>query len=641
MLKRDSRLGQYQIVRFLGEGGMGAVYEALHVELNKRVALKTLRSDVEALPTVKERFLREGRSAARIKHPNIVDVYDSGQSDGVAFLVMEYLDGEDLETVLRRETRLPVERALDIMVPVLAAVAAVHQQGIIHRDLKPQNVFLTKGAYGESVPKVLDFGISKISTADAALTGAGEALGSPYYMSPEQARGVTELDPRSDQFGLAVILYELLTGVRPFDAPNVIAVLFAIQTCQPVPLGERLPGTPEVLGQAVARAMSRDAKDRFADVLEFGRVVLPFAGERTRLLWGPLLGASSQAAPVAEAPEPLPAEERTSIGRNPLAETGPQPAVDSPAAAPVAKAPRTPTPAPPRPRPTTDPGRQPRPATTPPPPGRPQARQASTPPPPGRSQIRPATEAARSGIRSNTGALRAVGPRPATPARPSRPRDMATPPLPQPAPSARRQTPVLPIKSTPAAAAAAAQRRRWQEETPFEPEPFETPGLPSEEESTSPPGASARGVQLDAQPGEQADDNTLLCISLSDAGATTRARQLIRSSPRLVMLCEAKGSEPDKRPPLCHILAAARGALDVVVLCDDGKGGWRDPMGDLCKQIAPDRYEAKTSYVMLQGGSLVHIVRKDLFDPLADAEKVSDWVAGRCPGAQRYKRPKE
>ncbi|HEY3450199.1 MAG TPA: protein kinase [Myxococcales bacterium] len=683
MLKRDSRLGQYKIVRFLGEGGMGAVYEALHVDLGKRVALKTLRSDVEALPTVKERFLREGQSAARIKHPHIVDVYDAGQCDGVAFLVMEYLDGEDLETLLRRENRISTDRTLDIMIPVMAAVAAVHQQGIIHRDLKPQNVFLTRGPYGEALPKVLDFGISKVSTADASLTGAGEALGSPYYMSPEQARGITDLDARSDQFGLGVILYELMTGVRPFDAPNVIAVLFAIQQGEFVTLGERLPGTPKALDEAISKAMAKNPADRFATVLDLAKELLPFAGERTRVLWSPLLGTTSQGAAL-EDDLPLVAAEgdRTTVRRNPLAETGPRPAVDPAALAAELGQRSDQVTRPPVLRPPTDPRAKLRPATTPPPVQAQAQAQAqprpSTTPPPGRAQLRPSSEASRTGSRpalpeaSRSGSRPAVGPRvatgsmravgaarpatpppgapkvrEATPARPFRPPATRTPvPLAPPVPSARRQTPILPIKST--AAAQAAQRRRRQEEMPFEPEPFSTPGQ-AQEEATDPPVASNRGIEPEPGPEEARQETAqiqvwayeLLCISQGDPGATLRARQLIRTSSRLVMLFETKSLNPERRAPLIHVLNSTHGALDVVALVDDGKGGWRDPMADLCKELVPLRYDGKSAYVLLEGGVFQHLVRKDLFDPLADAEKITDWVAGRNPVASRYKRPKD
>ncbi|MGC4122973.1 MAG: protein kinase [Myxococcales bacterium] len=724
MLKRDSKLGQYKIVRFLGEGGMGAVYEALHTELGKRVALKTLRSDVEALPTVKERFLREGQSAARLKHPHIVDVYDAGQVDGVAFLVMEYLEGEDLETLLRRETRVTADRALDIMVPVMAAVAAVHQQGIIHRDLKPQNVFLTRGPYGEPLPKVLDFGISKVSTADASLTGAGEALGSPYYMSPEQARGLTDLDARSDQFGLGVILYELLTGVRPFDAPNVFAVLVAIQQGAYVPLHERLPGTPRALSEAVAKAMATSPDARFSTVLELAKALLPFAGERTRVLWSPLLGASTQGAALEDdAPLIAAAEDRTTVRRNPLAETGPRPAVEGAALegpAGEAEADSDVVTRAPIARQST--GGKPRPATPPPAPPSVASSEPRPPTPaPGRSQLRPAAElsrtgsrpaAAETGVRRVTGTVRALGERPPTPpsgvarprestpappgvARPrestpappglARPREStpappgvarsrestpappgvarsreATPPPPgvarpreaPPAETARatlrlaRPASMQPLKSTPSAAAAQKRRRQTQSEMPFEPEPFSTPGM-GEEEVTAPPVPSHRGAPEAAIEGRQETAQLqvwkyeLLCISQGEAGATLRARQLIRTSSRLVLLFETKGPNPERRAPLIHVLNSTHGALDVVAIVDDGKGGWRDPMGDLCKELVPLRYDGKNAYVMLEGGNFQHLIRKDLFDPLTDAEKITDWVAGRNPIASRWKRPSD
>src|SRR5262249_31155987 len=153
-------------------------------------------------PDLRARFLREGQAAARIRHPNVVDIYDVGEQDDFTFLIMEYLEGEDLLHVLRRENRLEVARAIDLLLPVIAAISAAHDQGVIHRDLKPGNIFLARGSYGDLTPKVLDFGISKLINEQVTdgLTQTGAVMGTPFYMSPEQALGKGSVDERSDQY---------------------------------------------------------------------------------------------------------------------------------------------------------------------------------------------------------------------------------------------------------------------------------------------------------------------------------------------------------------------------------------------------------------------------------------------------------
>ncbi|MCC7385739.1 MAG: serine/threonine protein kinase [Deltaproteobacteria bacterium] len=302
-LRPGQTLGRYSIVRRLGAGGMGAVYEAIHADLKKRVAIKALAPSMVDDPDTRARFLREGEASARIRHPHVVDVYDVGFLDGVAFLVMEYLDGEDLGARLRREKPLSDLALAEIMLPVCAAVAAAHQQGVIHRDLKPGNIFLARGQMGELVPKVLDFGISKI-LADKmtdgktlGLTNTGAVLGTPYYMSPEQAHGGAALDGRSDQYSLGVILYQCSTGQRPFDAPSMYQVLHRIVQGQFDPPHAVRPDIPEALEQVILKAMAREADDRYPSVLGLGAAMLPFAGPRSRVLWEPIFRAYSWPPP--------------------------------------------------------------------------------------------------------------------------------------------------------------------------------------------------------------------------------------------------------------------------------------------------------------------------------------------------------
>src|SRR5688500_6866466 len=188
LLQPGTKFGRYSIVRRLGTGGMGAVYEGLHPTLKKRVAIKVLHRRYADSELAVARFMREGEAASRIQHPNVVDVFDVGLETGMPYLVMEYLEGESLGALIDRIGRLEPQQTADVMLPVCAAVAAAHEAGVIHRDLKPENIFLAKARLGAAEPKVLDFGISKVTgeIGQLALTGTAAFLGSPYYVSPEQ-----------------------------------------------------------------------------------------------------------------------------------------------------------------------------------------------------------------------------------------------------------------------------------------------------------------------------------------------------------------------------------------------------------------------------------------------------------------------
>lgn len=281
-----SQLGQYQIVRLLGEGGMGAVYEAIHVVIGRRVAIKTMGRAYGAVAGSAARFLREAQITSRLRHPHIVDVTDLGFEDGICFLVMEYLEGEDLDTRLRRGP-LGVDETVEIMLPVIAAVATAHGNGIIHRDLKPHNVFLTRGAAGSVHPKVLDFGISKrlSSIGGLSITGAGGLLGTPCYLAPEQLEQSKGAVLATDQYALGVMLYECLTGQTPFDGTDLSEMFSNILTGTYTPAGARRPELPTALQEIIVRAMSRRAEDRFPSVKDLGRALLAFASAKTRLNW--------------------------------------------------------------------------------------------------------------------------------------------------------------------------------------------------------------------------------------------------------------------------------------------------------------------------------------------------------------------
>jgi hypothetical protein len=301
-LAAGARLGKYVIVRLLGAGGMGAVYEATHSEIGKRVAVKILSPAIAAIPGARTRFLREAQLTTRVRHPHIVDVTDMGTDDGQTYLVMEFLSGEDLAGRLDRGA-IPFEEMVDVMLPVCAAVAAAHQAGITHRDLKPQNIFLVTD--GRRVhPKVLDFGISKgtspgDSVGSGTLTATGAVIGTPYYLAPEQIVDNRAAGPASDQYALGVILYECLTGERPYRGDSLFVVFQKIVEGAPRPPRELRPEIPLGLEDVMLRAMLREPRERFASVEAFARALLPFASSRGRLIWEDVFGAPASALPTA------------------------------------------------------------------------------------------------------------------------------------------------------------------------------------------------------------------------------------------------------------------------------------------------------------------------------------------------------
>jgi serine/threonine-protein kinase len=295
--------GRYQIVRLLGEGGMGAVYEAIHTGLKKRVAIKTLLPSIAENPDAQIRFLREGEAASRINHPNVVDVTDVGSEDGIPYLVMEYLDGETLADLIDRKGPLPITLVVDLLLPVLNAVASGHDQSVIHRDLKPQNIFLARGPWGESVPKVLDFGVSKIADGkSAALTGTMAVLGTASYMSPEQARGAKVVEAASDQYALGLILHEMLTAERAHDGDHPLEVLHRIASGVVPDAKVRRPDLPAELDAILRRMLSMSPSDRFPSLRAVGRALLGFASDKSRINYADAFREAGEAAtPTAAA----------------------------------------------------------------------------------------------------------------------------------------------------------------------------------------------------------------------------------------------------------------------------------------------------------------------------------------------------
>ena len=265
--------GAYRITRLLGEGAMGAVYEAVQLRLNKRVAIKLMARDLAANREALARFHREAQITSHLGHPHLVTVIDFGTAEsGEPYLVMEYLSGEDLEHRVRRVGRLSIESAVHITRQVASALAAAHGEGVVHRDLKPANVFLLQAPGEHDFVKVLDFGISKVKAAGTKLTQTSTLIGTPQYMSPEQAAGmIDQIDHRTDQWALGCIVWEMLSGRGPFVADDLATLLYQVINLDPQPLAARVPTLPTRVESVLRRALSKKMTDRYPAIEDFSR----------------------------------------------------------------------------------------------------------------------------------------------------------------------------------------------------------------------------------------------------------------------------------------------------------------------------------------------------------------------------------
>ena len=278
------RVDKYELVRPLGVGGMGALWVAHDMVLDVHVAIKlmSLEGTTEETKKHTQRLLDEARAAARLGHPSIVRVIDFGQtSHGDPFIAMELLDGEDLACVLERDTRMPPIEAVQVLLPIVHALATAHEKGIVHRDVKPENIFLMRAEVGV-VPKLLDFGIARRVDNPSNLTLDGMLLGTPDYMSPEQARGA-DAATHTDQWSFCVVLYELLSGVVPFRGENYNALLRAIIEDPPKTLVEILAGDPAgdpELSRIIERGLRKDPGQRWGSMRELGEALAHWLLER-------------------------------------------------------------------------------------------------------------------------------------------------------------------------------------------------------------------------------------------------------------------------------------------------------------------------------------------------------------------------
>lgn len=300
---------KYQVIRRIGEGGMGLVYETIHTVIEKRVAMKVLRDDYSSRPEVVERFRQEAKSASRIGHEHIVDISDFGTTpNGSSYFVMEFLEGEDVASVLAREATLTPERATNIVIQCCRALGAAHAKGIVHRDMKPENIFLVRREEQLDFVKIVDFGIAKMSDIETAgapgrkLTKTGMIFGTPEYMSPEQAAG-KELDHRVDIYALGVILFECLAGRVPFVGDSFMGILTQHMFEEAPTLREVNPRVEcsAELEAVIYKALAKDANERYQTMEELGEAIAE--AMHGRMTKATLAGFG---APVKPKPRPAP-----------------------------------------------------------------------------------------------------------------------------------------------------------------------------------------------------------------------------------------------------------------------------------------------------------------------------------------------
>jgi serine/threonine protein kinase len=249
-------IGKYQILSKIGQGGMGVVYKAKDPRIDRVVAVKTISARLDTDPELRERFRLEARSAAQINHKNVITIYDYDEADGVAYLVMEFLDGEDLKTKIGRRHSMPFEQKLHVMREVCEGLSHAHKMGVVHRDIKPGNIFVT----ATNAVKILDFGLARLVSSD--LTRSGTAVGTPSYMSPEQLRG-ERVDQRSDIFSAGVVFYELLTSSNPFYGDSDFAISLKIVQEDPAPITALDSNVPQPVAAVVHRALQKDPSRRY------------------------------------------------------------------------------------------------------------------------------------------------------------------------------------------------------------------------------------------------------------------------------------------------------------------------------------------------------------------------------------------
>jgi len=277
VLPAGAKVGRYELIRLIGEGGMGTVYEALDARLKRKVALKILSSELKSKRKAAKRFTIEAQAAARLEHPNVVGIFDFDVDCAIPYMAMEFLQGDTLAAAIDHGP-LAFQTMADVMLGVCAGVHAAHQAGIVHRDLKPSNIFLCTDWQGKPTARVLDFGISKMGgVSSSGLTQTGDIVGTSQYLSPEQAAGLRYVTEHSDQYSLGVVMYECVTGQTPHRGQSIYVLLRHVAEGVHEPPRSLRPNLPSELEAIIERAMCVEPRDRFPSVQDLGRALFPFA----------------------------------------------------------------------------------------------------------------------------------------------------------------------------------------------------------------------------------------------------------------------------------------------------------------------------------------------------------------------------
>jgi serine/threonine-protein kinase len=327
-----STLGRYKIVSEIGQGAMGVVYKAVDPIIDRTVAIKTINLNLsrQELEEYEQRFQQEIKAAGRLNHPNIVTIYDVGKTESVAYMAMEFLEGNELKDMIASGNLPTPDQVVDIIAQVADGLWFAHQQDIVHRDVKPSNIMVMKGG----IAKITDFGIARLPNS-AVKTMTGLILGSPRYMSPEQVIGKT-IDARSDIFSLGVVLYEALTGVAPFDGDNVNAIMYATVNTSPPPSSSHNRAIPPMLDLIIAKAMAKLLEDRYQSIKELSDDLREVKRQMDSARPAAALKATS--APPQPRPAPTPAERLVDTATIPIGQGNPAKEKEDESAKPLALA---------------------------------------------------------------------------------------------------------------------------------------------------------------------------------------------------------------------------------------------------------------------------------------------------------------
>ncbi len=297
----------FQVERLLGRGGMGSVYLAREPALDRLVAIKVLPPERAQSADLRERFRREARTAAQLSHPNIVPLLTFGEDDGLMYFVMGYVEGEALSTRVQREGRLQTGEAVRVLSELSEALGYAHGRGVVHRDIKPENILLEQP---KAVVRLTDFGVAKGLTASSALTTEGAVIGTPHYMSPEQASGRADVDTRSDIYSMGALAFTLFTGRPPFLGRNASEILRQHLTQEPPRLRDQVPELPAALDEAIRRCLAKDPAARWSSAPEFAKALQSAGdswwGSLLRRAWTPASGSGTPAASAPAPPTPMP-----------------------------------------------------------------------------------------------------------------------------------------------------------------------------------------------------------------------------------------------------------------------------------------------------------------------------------------------